>query len=96
MRSFSCILTLFVAACYQSIHAISIQPAIIEFAKFHLLENDFKITGVPDKLTAHKVIFAIKQNTELLDDFLTKSSDPTSESYGQHFNRNQVSSWKLL
>jgi diaminopimelate epimerase len=63
---------------------------MMEFAKFHLLENDFLIAGHPAQETSHKMIFAIKQNTRLIDDMLLDVSDPRSLNYGQHLTREQV------
>lgn len=64
--------------------------AVMEFAKFHLLEDDFAITGRPSQETSHKLIFAIKQRTDLIDSILLEVSDPTNLNYGQHLTRNQV------
>ena len=65
--------------------------AVMEFAKFHLLENDFTITGRPSQETKHTVVFAINQNTELIESILFDVSDPRNENYGQHLTREQVS-----
>ena len=43
---------------------------VMEFAKFHLLEDIFVITGRPSPETSHKLIFAVKQDTDLLDKIL--------------------------
>ena len=59
---------------------------VMEFAKFHLLEDSFVITGRPSQETSHKLIFAVKQNTELLNEILLDVSDPFSENYGQHLS----------
>ena len=64
--------------------------AIMEFAKFHLLEDDFTLTGRPSQETSHKLIFAIKQRTELIESILLEVSDPTNVNYGQHLTRDQV------
>lgn len=63
---------------------------VMEFAKFHLLEDSFVITGRPSQETSHKLIFAVKQNTDLLDKILLDVSEPFSANYGQHLSRDQV------
>ena len=65
--------------------------AVMEFAKFHLLEKDFLISGRPSQISEHKVVFAVKQNTEQVESILLEVSDPRSEYYGQHLSRDQVS-----
>ena len=76
----------------QTCHVSSnVSPtAAMEFAKFHLLENDFLIAGHAAQESTHKMIFAIKQNTELIDSMLLDVSDPRSLNYGQHLTRDQV------
>ena len=63
---------------------------VMEFAKFHLLEDIFVITGRPSPETSHKLIFAVKQDTDLLDKILLDVSEPTSPNYGLHLSRDQV------
>jgi hypothetical protein len=63
----------------------------MEFAKFHLLEDDFVINGRAIQETTHKLIFAIKQNTDSLDSILDDVSNPRSLNYGRHLTRDQVS-----
>jgi Pro-kumamolisin, activation domain len=86
------IVNVFLAFLLQSCHVSSkVSPTVMmEFAKFHLLENDFLIAGHPAQETSHKMIFAIKQNTRLIDDMLLDVSDPRSLNYGQHLTREQV------
>lgn len=69
--------------------------AVMEFAKFHLLEDDFLIVGHADKKSAHEMIFAIKQNTQLIDSMLLDVSDPRSLNYGQHLTREQVGQYSF-
>ena len=64
---------------------------VMEFAKFHLLEDIFVITGRPSPETSHKLIFAVKQDTDLLDKILLDVSVPNSPNYGLHLSRDQVS-----
>ena len=70
--------------------------AVMEFAKFHLLENDFTITGRPSQETKHTLVFAIKQNTERIESILFDVSDPRNANYGQHLTREQVSERKVI
>jgi len=81
--------SLFVFFLYLTLSMIS-SKAEIEFAKFHLF-NDFVLSGRPSNLISHKVVFAIKQNTDNLDSMLLEVSDPSHEKYGHHLTRDQVS-----
>ena len=74
----------------DSVKAQRAADAIMEFAKFHLLEDDFTLTGRPSQETSHKLVFAIKQRTELIESILMEVSDPANVNYGQHLTRDQV------
>jgi Pro-kumamolisin, activation domain len=84
------------------VHSKDPADVVMEFAKFHLLEDDFVITGKAFQETSHKLIFAIKQNTDSLDSILDDVSNPRSLNYGRHLTRDQVShlynchSWNYL
>ena len=78
---------------FSLLHSVKAQraaDAIMEFAKFHLLEDDFTLTGRPSQETSHKLVFAIKQRTELIESILMEVSDPANANYGQHLTRDQV------
>lgn len=92
LHSFSlAILLANIFTCLKTVHGNIAADAVMEFAKFHLLENDFLIAGRPSQGTHHKVVFAIKQNTELIESILLEVSDPRNSKYGQHLSRDQVS-----
>ena len=78
------------------VHSKDPADVVMEFAKFHLLEDDFVITGRASQGTTHKLIFAIKQNTESLDSILNDVSDLRSVNYGQHLTRDQVSQFREM
>ena len=73
------------------VHSKDPADVVMEFAKFHLLEDDFVITGKAFQESSHKLIFAIKQNTDSLDSILDDVSNPRSLNYGRHLTRDQVS-----
>ena len=91
------VLNVLLAFLLQSCHVSSkVSPtAVMEFAKFHLLENDFLIAGPAAQETAHTMVFAIKQNTKLLESMLLDVSNPRSLNYGQHLTRDQVGRYSV-
>jgi Pro-kumamolisin, activation domain len=77
--------------CFVFVYSKDSADVVMEFAKFHLLEDDFVINGRAIQETTHKLIFAIKQNTDSLDSILDDVSNPRSLNYGRHLTRDQVS-----